>query len=115
MTIDGLDSARGRVAVALYDSAASFRERSGAVASGWVAPDDGRATWTVAPVTPGVYAIAAYHDLNENGRLDRSALGVPVEPYGFSNDARGRFGPPDFEKAAIRIEPGERTVAITLR
>lgn len=111
----GLQSETGRVAVALYDSAESFKERSGAVAAGRVDPRQGTATWTAESIEPGVYAIAAYHDLNENGKLDRSALGAPSEPYGFSNDARGRLGPPKFEKAAFQIEAGDRTIEITLR
>lgn len=111
----GLESGRGEVAVAVYDSAESFKERTDAVAKGRIAPGNNMATWTTEPIEPGLYAVAVYHDLNQNGQLDRSALGAPSEPYGFSNDARGRFGPPKFEKAAIRIEPGERTIEITLR
>ena len=111
----GLEVESGQIAVALYDSAQSFKDRTGAVASGKTDPQDGAATWTVESIDPGIYAVAAYHDLNENDQLDRSALGAPAEPYGFSNDARGRFGPPKFEKAAIQIGPGPLTIEITLR
>jgi uncharacterized protein (DUF2141 family) len=43
-------------------------------------------------------------------------LGIPKEPYGFSRDARGKFGPPGFEDAAIEVRDegdgaGEATVA----
>jgi hypothetical protein len=30
----------------------------------------------------------AFHDENGNGRLDKNFLGVPTEPYGFSNDVQ---------------------------
>ena len=34
---------------------------------------------------PGEYAISGYHDLNNNGKLERSGLlGKPKEPVGFS-------------------------------
>lgn len=111
----GLESESAEVAVALYGSAGSFEDRSGAVASARVRPRDGAATWTVEALEPGEYAVAAYHDLNGNGRLDRSAVGAPTEPYGFSNDARAAFGPPKFAKAVIHIGPGALTVEITLR
>ena len=111
----GLESDSGKVAVALYDSAGSFEDRSGAVATAWIEPHGGVVSWSVEDLAPGVYAVAVYHDLNGNGELDRSALGPPDEPYGFSNDVRGTFGPPRFEKAAIGIGPGPLTIEITLR
>jgi len=57
----------------------------------------------------GKYAVAAYVDNNKNGRQDKNFLGVPKEIYGFSNDARGMFGPPDFAEAAFDI--GENSVS----
>lgn len=48
-------------------------------------------------------AIAAYHDANENGVLDRNAFGIPSERYGFSGGARGVTGPPTFEEAQVEI------------
>ena len=115
VTVLGLKTDEGELALALFDSAESFKARSGAVASGRLSPDDGAATWTVTELDPGIYAVAVYHDLNGNGELDRSTLGPPDEPYGFSNNARGTFGPPRFDKAAIEIAPGERAIEIKLR
>ena len=58
---------------------------------------------------PGRYAVAAYVDDNRNGRQDKNFLGIPQEIYGFSNDARGTFGPPDF--SAAEFELGEASVS----
>lgn len=65
-------------------------------------------TVTVSDLPPGKYAVAVYADSNRNGRLDKNFLGVPKEIYGFSNDARGRFGLPDFSAAVFEI--GETAV-----
>jgi uncharacterized protein (DUF2141 family) len=62
---------------------------------------------------PGKYAVSAYADANGNGRLDRNFLGMPSEQYGFSNNARGRFGPPAFAEAAVEL--GDGTVAQTIQ
>ena len=64
-------------------------------------------------VPPGVYAVAVFQDLNGNGRLDRSPLGLPLEPYGFSNDA-GRLRRPSFPAAAIEIRRDDLEVSIRL-
>ena len=45
--------------------------------------------------------MATYHDQNNNGILDSNFLGIPKEAFGFSNDARGIVGAPDYDKAKI--------------
>ena len=65
-----------------------------------------------ADVAPGGYAVAAFQDVNGNGRLDRTGLGLPLEPYGFSGETP-RGARPDFGRAAFALrEPG---VALRVR
>ena len=71
-----------------------------------------RLTVTVPDLPPGKYAVAAYVDNNRNGRQDKN-FGVPKEIYGFSNDARGVFGPPDF--SAVAFEIGESAVTKSIQ
>jgi uncharacterized protein (DUF2141 family) len=63
-------------------------------------------------VPPGTYAVAVFQDVNGNGRLDRTPLGLPLEPYGFSNDA-GRLRRPNFPAAAVEV--GESDVQVGVR
>jgi uncharacterized protein (DUF2141 family) len=65
-------------------------------------------------VKPGSYAIAVFHDVNGNGQLDRNFIGLPNEPYGFSNDV-GRRGPPNFGAAVIVVKEPSTTVVIPIR
>ena len=65
-------------------------------------------------VKPGAYSIAVFHDTNGNGKLDRSFIGLPNEPYGFSNDV-GRRGPPNFEAARIVVREPSTTIVIPIR
>ena len=63
-------------------------------------------------VAPGIYAALAYQDTNANGRLDRTGLGLPLEPYGFSGES-SRSARPDFARARFTVrEPG---VAVRVR
>jgi uncharacterized protein (DUF2141 family) len=72
-----------------------------------------RLTLSVPDLPAGKYAVAAYVDNNKNGRQDKNFLGVPKEIYGFSNDARGMFGPPDFGEAAFDI--GENPISKSIQ
>ena len=41
-------------------------------------------------------------------------IGIPTEPYAFSNNAPLRFGPPSFADAALSVGEASETV-LTLR
>ena len=46
----------------------------------------------------GTYAIAIFHDLNSNGELDKNVLGIPAEPYAFSNKPKSKWRVPRFHE-----------------
>ncbi|MBD59846.1 MAG: hypothetical protein CL808_06980 [Citromicrobium sp.] len=62
-----------------------------------------RVTIVFNDVAPGEYAISLLHDENGNGKVDK-ALFLPTEGFGFSRDAKARFGPPRFSSAAFRVD-----------
>ncbi|MCD4719336.1 MAG: DUF2141 domain-containing protein [Desulfobacula sp.] len=63
----------------------------------------------------GEYAIKVYHDENGNHELDTRIFGIPVERYGFSNNARGTFGPPEYEEALFNLNSPKKEITITLQ
>jgi uncharacterized protein (DUF2141 family) len=62
---------------------------------------------------PGSYAVAVYQDQDGSGELNRNMLGLPTEPYGFSNDI-GRLGPPQFADALVDVQ-GDTVIEVTVR
>ena len=40
----------------------------------------------ITDITPGTYAVALYHDVNNDGKLDTNFDGHPLEPWGMSNN-----------------------------
>jgi len=99
--VDGLRSHDGAVRIALYGSEATFLDDA---LAGQESPADPNGTYVrFSGLSPGVVAVAAYHDENGNRKLDRGLFGVPVEGYGFANNAQGWFGPPSFEDASVAV------------
>jgi uncharacterized protein (DUF2141 family) len=74
-----------------------------------------KAEWVFKNMPYGKYSIKAFHDENGNSKLDTNFAGMPVELYGFSNNARGRLGPPPFERAAFTLNEPQVTIAIELK
>jgi len=62
----------------------------------------------------GSYAVMVFHDENNNQKFDKTSGGIPLEGYGFSRNAKGRYGPPMFEDAMIDVESGNNIISIKL-
>ena len=100
-----VDSNKGQVRCAVYQSEDTWLSKK--VVTGTSAKVLGkRAICVFRGLKPGRYAISAYHDEDEDGRLDTNFLGIPKEDYCASRDARGRIGPPAFSDAAFRYAGG---------
>lgn len=100
--VDGLADAVGEVRIAVFDQASGFPSARPKTTQAAPAAK-GRLSVTFKDLAPGRYAVAAFQDKNGNQRLDANMVGLPTEPYGFSNDARGAFGPPKFADAAVTL------------
>lgn len=113
--IEGLRSPNGAVRCLLFQSADGFpNDASKAAQRVMVKIADGAAVCEFADPPAGTLAIAFIHDENGNGVLDKNFFGIPVEGYGFSNNARGSMGPPAFEKAAFRYDAGVQVLHLSV-
>jgi uncharacterized protein (DUF2141 family) len=110
----GIRNSTGTVDCALFDSAVGFPTEFLLKASRVMVlrVRNERARCDFEDIPPGVYALVVIHDENSNGKLDTNWLGIPTEGYGFSNDARGRLGPPKFPAASFSYDG--RSVDLTI-
>jgi uncharacterized protein (DUF2141 family) len=109
------DSTRkGVVRIALWHGEAGFpKGQPFRVAS--AAMTDGKAAAVFHDLEPGDYAVSAFYDKNNDGKLDTNMVGKPTEPYGFSNDARGTFGPPKYQEARFTLTSTGQTITVHLK
>ena len=119
--ITGFKKDTGTCRVALYGSADHFNDPEHALAKASLEIVDSQAEWNVnidLPLAQRVNAdslefnisISAYHDENENSKLDKSSFGIPTELYGFSQNPKRGFGPPKFKETAILIAFDQETL-----
>jgi uncharacterized protein (DUF2141 family) len=113
--VSQLRNQRGRLAIGLYDSAAAFPHSKKPRGAALVRANQQPLRVTFSGLKPGSYAVAVLHDENQNNEMDFNFLGMPLEGYGFSNDASGLFGPPSFEAAAIKLQGKSMRAPIKLR
>ena len=73
------------------------------------------ATVIIKDIPSGKYAVSAFVDSNQDGKLNKNSLGKPTELYGISRDARSLFGPPSFTESAFELSDGTATQTIHLK
>jgi uncharacterized protein (DUF2141 family) len=70
---------------------------------------------TVPNVPPGTYAMLAHHDINNDGKVNRSLLGIPEEGVGFSRDPLLSMRAPTFDETSVPVAGPLAVVDITLK
>ena len=109
--ITGMDTDKGKVFLALYNSEATFLKKSEDTKGANAIVKDKRAIAIFKGLKKGEYAISLFHDENDNNKMDTKIFGIPKEPYGFSNDAKGFMGPPKFKDAKFIVDTN-KTITI---
>ena len=105
----------GVVRLGLYDEARYPDDDSKPVASADVPAQAGETVITLKNVPPGSYAIQAYQDVNSNDKMDTSWFGFPLEPFGFSRDARPKLSKPRFAAVKFEVAPGMNVQTLHLQ
>ncbi|MBP9752931.1 MAG: DUF2141 domain-containing protein [Proteobacteria bacterium] len=50
------------------------------------------------------YAIFVHHDKDNVDKVKKGTFGNPLDPIGFSNNAKGMFGPPSYEETLVTVD-----------
>ena len=101
VTITGMESDKGSVYVALYNSAKDFLKKG--FKGDVVKVTNKKATAVFKNIEKGIYAVSVFHDENDNKKLDTRIFGIPKEPIGTSNGATGFMGPPKYKDAKFNV------------
>ncbi len=112
--LTGFGSDQGQAKLALVNSRENF-ESDESQFMGINSPVFQQQVRLTLTVPFGEYAVKVYHDENGNDRLDTRMFGIPKERYGFSNNARGTVGPPDYSEARFVLDTADHAIAIELR
>ena len=108
--INNVSSTQGQLVLTAYDSKKTWLKKPVAQE---VRPAKNELVINL-ELPKGTYAFQVFHDLDDNGKMKTNFIGIPKEPTGVSNNAKGRFGPPKFRDAAVEIGDDLVMVRLTL-
>lgn len=75
-----------------------------------VAIENNSAKVTFTNLSDGKYVVKVFHDENNNEKLDRGLLGIPVEEWGVSNNPKRVFGPPKLKSMLFELQESTKIV-----
>ena len=115
INISGFENDDGLARIVLFDSTASYQGNVPPFLIVSVPIRQSQATWSSTEIPPGIFAAIVHHDQNANDALDRPYFGLPLEPYGYSNDVFKSFGIPDFEAVRFTVADGSNQQNINVQ
>lgn len=93
----------GNIRIGVFNRSEKFLKQ-GATFRTYVVPvDKTTQTIVIRDLPKGDYAFLLYHDENTDGKLNQNMLGIPIEPFGFSNNVRPKFAKPTFEECKFLL------------
>ncbi|MEL6691787.1 MAG: DUF2141 domain-containing protein [Pseudomonadota bacterium] len=101
VNVESIAKAQGTIVLGLFDEASY--DGDGAVNGANLKVEGNDVTVTFEGLEPGEYAVKLYHDVNDDGEMNTNPFGMPTEPFAFSNDAKGRFGPAKWDAAKLSV------------
>lgn len=105
-----LKNCNGNVRIAVYNSQDSYdAEKGGGDAAkscnkAVVEIKSNEAQTTFEELPYGEYAVKFFHDEDKSGKFYKNFVGIPKVEYGFSNNAKGRFGPAGYDQAKFKLD-----------
>ena len=112
--VKGFKNDEGKANIIMYKDAYTFPDKPDrSFHNIWTTIKNGVVDATFQDIPYGEYAFAAYHDENDNHRLDLSIIGIPKEGVAISNDAKG-FIMPRFKDAKVLLNAPTKTIVMTI-
>lgn len=104
--ITNLRNNKGKIHVYVFD------ENQNNIIDKYGEIENNECTIKIKNLSSGKYAFKYFHDENNNDKLDCNWMKIPKEGYGFSNNAKGNYGPPSFEKWVFKINDHKEMICI---
>jgi uncharacterized protein (DUF2141 family) len=105
----------GVVRMGVYTEAQYPDDNATPVASMDVPAVPGETTITLHDLPTGTFAVQRFQDVNNNGKMDMTWIGLPLEPFGFSRDATPFLSKPSFDAVKFALAEGDNTITIHLQ
>ncbi len=110
----GLKELSGSIMGVVVNSEDAYNEKAKPVRMMMIKADKASVSELLQGLTPGRYAIKVFHDVDGDMKMSANPYGMPIEPFAFSNNAKGSMGPAKWVDANFEVKAGENVHVITI-
>lgn len=114
ITITNLKSATAPVIFSVYENEETYLKPDVHLKTYRFVPKGKTLKMKLTDLEYGTYAIAFYQDMNDSGDLDKNLLGIPKEPYAFTNDIRPKLKAPSFDDCKFIYSKKKNSIAVKM-
>jgi uncharacterized protein (DUF2141 family) len=114
LVIDNLASSTAPVEVSVYGPENKFPGEKAQLKKYRFTPTDTTLNASITDLEYGEYAIATYQDLDSDGKIGKNLIGIPTDPYGFSNNYVPKLKAPSFKDCAFDYDAKSEEVCISM-
>ena len=111
--ISNIDKIKGEIKVGVFDTDTNFLKEGHAIKNYSIKVKNNTATLTITDLPKGEYAITMYHDQNSDNECNRNFIGIPKEPYAFSNNVKPKVSAPKYKDCKFTFSD-DKTLNIKL-
>lgn len=111
--ISNIDKIKGEIKVGVFDTDTNFLKEGHAIKNYSIKVKNNTATLTITDLPKGEYAITMYHDQNSDNECNRNFIGIPKEPYAFSNNVKPKMSAPKYKDCKFTFSD-DKTLNIKL-
>ncbi|UOG74530.1 DUF2141 domain-containing protein [Hymenobacter tibetensis] len=115
VVVSALASTKSAVKLYFYNVRDKFLQHGGYAFMRVIQPGGQQQITLPINLPNGEWAVAITQDTNNNDKLDKNFVGIPTEPYAFSNNVRPKLAAPDFNECKFVVNGPGKVVNIVLK
>ena len=103
ITVTNVKTQKGSVEIGIFNDEKSFLVKGKEYKTGSKVVTNDTIVFILKDLTKDDYAISLYQDINSDKKCNLNFFGIPVEPYGFSNNFKPKLSKPSFNDCKIEV------------
>ena len=101
--ISNIEKIKGEIKVGIFNTDTHFLKEGYALKNYSVKVENNTAILTITDLPKGEYAVTMYHDQNSDNECNRNFIGIPKEPYAFSNNIKPKMAAPKYNDCKFTL------------